>query len=73
MSLIHKQEMTEEKLAAHRANGQKSLFKVRKVELTRENARNGDRPGYVHEKTGGNDKMSSYKHGFLQEYAAVER
>ena len=28
MSLIHKQEMTEENLAAHRANGQKTLGPV---------------------------------------------
>jgi hypothetical protein len=35
------------------------LFKVRKVELARGNARNGDRPGYVYENTGDSDKMSS--------------
>jgi hypothetical protein len=49
------------------------LFRVRNGGLTLRDGKNGDRPGYVHENTGDGDKMSSEKHGFLQENAPIER
>jgi hypothetical protein len=120
MSLIHKQEMTEENLAAHRANGAQSqgavtpegkansaaanlrhgfycqaqngaltalredpeeyaglmhslvLFRVRTGGLSLRDVKNEDRPGYVHENKGDDDKMSSEKHGIYQENAPIE-
>ncbi len=49
------------------------LFRVRNGGLTLRDVKNEDRPGYVHEKKGDDDKMSSEKQGFLQENAAIER
>jgi hypothetical protein len=46
-------------LAAHQY-----AVKVRNGALTLRDVRNEDRPGYVHENTGDDDKMSSEKHGF---------
>ena len=40
------------------------LFRVRCGELTLRDVKNEDRPGYVHENTGHDDKMSSEKPGF---------
>jgi len=47
------------------------LFRVRNGALTLRDGKNKDRPGYVHENTGDDDKMSSEKHSFLQENAAI--
>jgi hypothetical protein len=47
------------------------LFRVRNGALTLRDVKNGDRSGYVHEKTGEGDKMSSEKHGVLQENAPM--
>jgi hypothetical protein len=49
------------------------LFRLRNGGLTLRDGKNGDRPGYVHENTGDDDKMSSEEHGFLQENAPIER
>jgi hypothetical protein len=120
MSLIHKHEMTEENLAARRANGSMSrgpvtpegkassaaanlrhgfycqapngaltalgedpeeyaglmnslmLFRVRAGGLSLRDVKNEDRPGYVHENKGDDDKMSSEKHTIYQENAPIE-
>ena len=48
------------------------LFRVRNGGLTLRDVKNEDRPGYVYENTGDDDKMSSEKEGFLQEKAPVE-
>ena len=49
------------------------LFRVRNGALTLRDVKNEDRPGYVYENTGDDDKMSSEKHGFLQENATIAR
>ena len=48
------------------------LFRVRTGGLPPRDVKNGDRPGYVHENTGDDDKLSSEKHGILQENAPIE-
>ena len=40
---------------------------------THKDVKNEDRPGYVHENTGNDDKMSCYKCGFLHENAPIGR
>jgi len=40
------------------------LFRVRNGALTLRDVKNEDRPGYVYENTGDNDKMSSKKQAF---------
>ena len=54
MSLVHKPEMTEENLAAHRANGQLThmLLKVRKGALAEKEGENEGTSGDVYEKKG---------------------
>ena len=47
------------------------LFRVRNGGLTLRDVKNEDRPGYVHENTGDDDKMSSEKHEFLQENPSI--
>jgi len=48
------------------------LFRVRNGALTLRDVKNEDRPGYVHENTGDNDKMSGQNTGHLQENTAIE-
>jgi hypothetical protein len=45
------------------------LFKVRNRALTHKDVKNEGTSGDVYENTGEEDKMSSDKHGFLQENA----
>jgi hypothetical protein len=47
------------------------LFRVRNGALTLRDVKNEDRPGYVYENKGDDDKMSSEKHDFLQENASI--
>jgi len=42
----------------------KMLFKVRNGDLTLRDVKNEDRPGYMYENTGNDDKMSGEKTGF---------
>ena len=49
------------------------LFRVRNGGLTLRDVKNEDRPGYVHENTSDDDKMSCDEAGFLQENAPIEQ
>jgi len=48
------------------------LFRVRNGALAPRDVKNEDRPDYVYENTGEDDKMAGEKDGFLQEKAATE-
>jgi hypothetical protein len=41
-----------------------TLIKVRNGALSPRDVKNEDRPGYMHENTGDDDRMASEKHGF---------
>jgi hypothetical protein len=48
------------------------LFRVRTGGLSLRDVKNEDRPGYVHENTGDDDKLSIEKHAIYQENAPIE-
>jgi hypothetical protein len=49
------------------------LFKVRNGALTHKDVKNEDRPDYVYENKGEDDKMDDYRADFFAENARVSR